>query len=151
MADDIDHHFGRNAAIQVLSDMGAPENLHLAPWWKQDVCLLRIALQMDRNGACSGYLGPWRVVPQEHLAFSRVSGTSRLYVSGKGIRHQRPQGNLDPNARLGAHNRQRVPVPINVIEPRSEEHTSELQSPCNLVCRLLLEKKKKNNRKITNY
>src|SRR5256885_13263014 len=31
-------------------------------------------------------------------------------------------------------------------ESRSEEHTSELQSPCNLVCRLLLEKKKKNNK-----
>src|SRR2546426_3792022 len=29
------------------------------------------------------------------------------------------------------------------VERRSEEHTSELQSPCNLVCRLLLEKKKK--------
>src|SRR5256885_12136776 len=29
---------------------------------------------------------------------------------------------------------------------RSEEHTSELQSPCNLVCRLLLEKKKIRNR-----
>src|SRR2546426_3086583 len=29
---------------------------------------------------------------------------------------------------------------------RSEEHTSELQSPCNLVCRLLLEKKKKKKR-----
>src|SRR5256885_5550205 len=29
---------------------------------------------------------------------------------------------------------------------RSEEHTSELQSPCNLVCRLLLEKKKTSNR-----
>src|SRR5256885_7209063 len=29
---------------------------------------------------------------------------------------------------------------------RSEEHTSELQSPCNLVCRLLLEKKKKDKR-----
>src|SRR5256885_9556444 len=28
------------------------------------------------------------------------------------------------------------------VGPRSEEHTSELQSPCNLVCRLLLEKKK---------
>src|SRR3989454_6270834 len=28
-------------------------------------------------------------------------------------------------------------------DKRSEEHTSELQSPCNLVCRLLLEKKKK--------
>src|SRR5205807_8042264 len=30
---------------------------------------------------------------------------------------------------------------------RSEEHTSELQSPCNLVCRLLLEKKKKKKKK----
>src|SRR2546426_4728404 len=30
------------------------------------------------------------------------------------------------------------------LKRRSEEHTSELQSPCNLVCRLLLEKKKKN-------
>src|SRR5256885_10600725 len=29
------------------------------------------------------------------------------------------------------------------LHQRSEEHTSELQSPCNLVCRLLLEKKKK--------
>src|SRR5256885_3457483 len=28
------------------------------------------------------------------------------------------------------------------VDDRSEEHTSELQSPCNLVCRLLLEKKK---------
>src|SRR5256885_6165279 len=32
-----------------------------------------------------------------------------------------------------------LPVPG---DHRSEEHTSELQSPCNLVCRLLLEKKK---------
>src|SRR2546426_1724811 len=30
-----------------------------------------------------------------------------------------------------------------IVYYRSEEHTSELQSPCNLVCRLLLEKKKK--------
>src|SRR2546426_4484394 len=32
----------------------------------------------------------------------------------------------------------------NTDRTRSEEHTSELQSPCNLVCRLLLEKKKAN-------
>src|SRR2546426_8406943 len=32
---------------------------------------------------------------------------------------------------------------ISSTARRSEEHTSELQSPCNLVCRLLLEKKKK--------
>src|SRR5256885_11058998 len=31
---------------------------------------------------------------------------------------------------------------VSVILLRSEEHTSELQSPCNLVCRLLLEKKR---------
>src|SRR2546426_5369098 len=32
---------------------------------------------------------------------------------------------------------------LPIGEDRSEEHTSELQSPCNLVCRLLLEKKNK--------
>src|SRR5256885_5486778 len=31
---------------------------------------------------------------------------------------------------------------LQILLVRSEEHTSELQSPCNLVCRLLLEKKK---------
>src|SRR5256885_10443619 len=35
---------------------------------------------------------------------------------------------------------------VGDLPTRSEEHTSELQSPCNLVCRLLLEKKKKNTR-----
>src|SRR5256885_3318082 len=38
----------------------------------------------------------------------------------------------------------RPPRPAQAVGlDRSEEHTSELQSPCNLVCRLLLEKKKK--------
>src|SRR5256885_4199735 len=36
----------------------------------------------------------------------------------------------------------RMAVMSIVAGNRSEEHTSELQSPCNLVCRLLLEKKK---------
>src|SRR5256885_10061145 len=38
-----------------------------------------------------------------------------------------------------------VLVEVNRQPRRSEEHTSELQSPCNLVCRLLLEKKKRND------
>src|SRR3989454_465591 len=38
--------------------------------------------------------------------------------------------------------RLRFPGRDRVFQIRSEEHTSELQSPCNLVCRLLLEKKK---------
>src|SRR6266850_4619443 len=42
-------------------------------------------------------------------------------------------------------------VNLALVVPRSEEHTSELQSPCNLVCRLLLEKKKKTNRSTPSY
>src|SRR2546426_9204503 len=37
------------------------------------------------------------------------------------------------------------------VNIRSEEHTSELQSPCNLVCRLLLEKKKQNQNRVFYY
>src|SRR2546430_5075535 len=39
-----------------------------------------------------------------------------------------------------------VERPLADADDRSEEHTSELQSQSNLVCRLLLEKKKKNNK-----
>src|SRR5256885_6793360 len=48
-------------------------------------------------------------------------------------------------AGLGRHGERRAGAGGRVERPRarSEEHTSELQSPCNLVCRLLLEKKKK--------
>src|SRR3989454_2514152 len=49
--------------------------------------------------------------------------------------HERRDGAVDRRDELdGLHVRQ--------LRERSEEHTSELQSPCNLVCRLLLEKKK---------
>src|SRR2546426_2257936 len=53
-----------------------------------------------------------------------------------------------PRTAAPNHTLERSPQPGDVItvdEKRSEEHTSELQSPCNLVCRLLLEKKKKQN------
>src|SRR5437867_5847588 len=54
----------------------------------------------------------------------------------------------DPAAGRDAHDRGRVRRPARP-RSRSEEHTSELQSPYDLVCRLLLEKKKK-NKKISN-
>src|SRR5256885_8342879 len=43
---------------------------------------------------------------------------------------------------VGARNERSTTGRVVRYEVRSEEHTSELQSPCNLVCRLLLEKEK---------
>src|SRR2546426_3794095 len=66
--------------------------------------------------------------------------------------HGRPQlhGIAPPSGvRTGVGDGLRSPAPVRTPDggampwSRSEEHTSELQSPCNLVCRLLLEKKKK--------
>src|SRR5256885_4423341 len=61
-----------------------------------------------------------------------------------------PRSTLFPYTTLFRSPARRVPDPVQVTHSlpgytravsRSEEHTSELQSPCNLVCRLLLEKK----------
>src|SRR5256885_9989730 len=40
---------------------------------------------------------------------------------------------------------------LAVVADRSEEHTSELQSPCNLVCRLLLGKKKEHSQQLAQF
>src|SRR5256885_9757685 len=48
-------------------------------------------------------------------------------------KRQRPSWNMTTSGKFLA----------DLVAARSEEHTSELQSPCNLVCRLLLEKKNK--------
>src|SRR5947208_11121485 len=51
-----------------------------------------------------------------------------------------------PQQRRGVRTRRHLGAPaLQQFEERSEEHTSELQSPDHLVCRLLLEKKKKIN------
>src|SRR2546426_7915848 len=74
--------------------------------------------------------------PYTTLFRSRRGGAD----AGRGWRQSR-----HPVPRLaGGSNRGRVEAgdPRSPVR-RSEEHTSELQSPCNLVCRLLLEKKKK--------
>src|SRR5260370_17614722 len=58
--------------------------------------------------------------------------------------------NLDQGLPLGFHRRLRRwgGCPLQIESVRSEEHTSELQSHLNLVCRLLLEKKKKKPRPV---
>src|SRR5207248_11353234 len=51
--------------------------------------------------------------------------------------------------RIGKSVGRKLVFPVFGIQMRSEEHTSELQSPYDLVCRLLLEKKKKKTRRLT--
>src|SRR5256885_7932580 len=50
--------------------------------------------------------------------------------------------NLVQNTLTAIRTLEQINNQIKQLQNRSEEHTSELQSPCNLVCRLLLEKKK---------
>src|SRR5690606_40654001 len=82
-------------------------------------------------------------------------GQQRRGRAGDGRHDRRParlRGELQGRAVRRAHGRDRkwaaalaVSVPARAAGARSEEHTSELQSRENLVCRLLLEKKKKKN------
>src|SRR5688500_19153546 len=69
-------------------------------------------------------------------------GRPRAAEGGRAGLPRRPQRSADRHANP---HRQRYAM----VARRSEEHTSELQSPCNLVCRLLLEKKKKIDGKVT--
>src|SRR5205807_9829899 len=81
-----------------------------------------------------------------------------LPISAYDSRHDRNRQRLAPPQaghersgqgvrRPAADARHRAPPAVAEHLGRSEEHTSELQSPCNLVCRLLLEKKKKKKKK----
>src|SRR2546426_7743987 len=63
-------------------------------------------------------------------------GDAHQHAGGRAVE----VGGLHPALELDARPLPRAPQ-------RSEEHTSELQSPCNLVCRLLLEKKKQTDRR----
>src|SRR5256885_4745193 len=66
------------------------------------------------------------------------------------FRSSRRQFQHERQVRSSAFSPDRSPDPGELLY-RSEEHTSELQSPCNLVCRLLLEKKKKSVRLRRSY
>src|SRR2546430_6888850 len=65
-----------------------------------------------------------------------------------GVRRARPDG-LFPRGGRRALRARHAGDRVQRRAPRSEEHTSELQSQSNLVCRLLLEKKKKVTKRIT--
>src|SRR2546426_7170730 len=79
-------------------------------------------------------LFPYTTLFRSHRSALVYAGRGSGPVGGVAVVERRRR-ELDA-CRPGAAQQRLLPV-------RSEEHTSELQSPCNLVCRLLLEKKKK--------
>src|SRR5256885_9407105 len=87
--------------------------------WSSDVCSsdLLVAQALGHHVQCGAHLGQLAVYPGlATLLFAAAIPGGFEAGQGSGVQH--------------------------AIGQRSEEHTSELQSPCNLVCRLLLEKKK---------
>src|SRR5256885_6811913 len=71
---------------------------------------------------------------------------SVLYINSQRVRDVHRRQTQSPTAESASRSNcdlTSMKQPPFTILRRSEEHTSELQSPCNLVCRLLLEKKKR--------
>src|SRR5256885_6442048 len=83
------------------------------------------------------YTTLFRSLLQDRLSLD-VRGARCLRLPGPGGRWRHGRVHAPVRPRRGAPD----------SRERSEEHTSELQSPCNLVCRLLLEKKKKPTSKL---
>src|SRR3989454_8920008 len=84
---------------------------------------------------------------QRGEAGARQTGTLRLSGNLSGEQLYSLQRSAQVRAMMGGTIRMKTgttgQAEMTMAMTRSEEHTSELQSPCNLVCRLLLEKKKK--------
>src|SRR3989454_4352849 len=100
---------------------------------------LNEALALERQGDYDAALTSYRLALRDHPNDARILQNMAIAFTktrriDEAIRHYRRALELDREL-AGAHYGLAFLL-------RSEEHTSELQSPCNLVCRLLLEKKK---------
>src|SRR5256885_11223916 len=73
--------------------------------------------------------------------FRSSGGGGRRDERGAAVRHRHTASGATPDAELLEGHDRSAARSGDFLPGRSEEHTSELQSPCNLVCRLLLEKK----------
>src|SRR5205807_7424766 len=117
---------------------------------RRDRRRFQLAMSADclQPGMTFGYQAP----PLVDLAFEQVrlrpDRRDRGPAGGAGEIERR--GGQSGARGIGRHHEEAIAGPVaegkqrdQPLLLRSEEHTSELQSPCNLVCRLLLEKKKK--------
>src|SRR2546426_4266884 len=81
-------------------------------------------------------LSPYTTLFRSHTSYIRFVNHLTTSPAGSKVEWSSPEVATNPDGS----------VSVTLTGSRSEEHTSELQSPCNLVCRLLLEKKKKNKK-----
>src|SRR5256885_12397303 len=86
-------------------------------------------------------LFPYTTLFRSHVVHVRPELVVEVAFNGIQASPTYPGGLALRFARIVRYRPDKGPDQSDTIE-RSEEHTSELQSPCNLVCRLLLEKKK---------
>src|SRR5205814_5956529 len=101
-------------------------------------------LRSDRAILEVATLALFRGVVWRRLRLDAFQQTGRQAVDASDEARQGPELLIVIERAVGGHGR----VPDAVLnDPRSEEHTSELQSLRHLVCRLLLEKKKKKHQK----
>src|SRR5256885_12761387 len=80
-------------------------------------------------------LFPYTTLFRSQAWFSSAQASLELTQNRNSLSHRLAKANPGRDLLIT------VTIRFPVVHPRSEEHTSELQSPCNLVCRLLLEKK----------
>src|SRR5205807_437131 len=80
------------------------------------------------DGSMHELLGELKRIREEVVPAEELEDSRRAIIADFALSLEKPQELLEDWL---------------TVEYRSEEHTSELQSPCNLVCRLLLEKKNK--------
>src|SRR5256885_3977939 len=97
--------------------------------WSSDVC-------------SSDLLEAFLARPQTPVQYRERARVRQALIEHRTGRRAEAEGAWTAMAESGSDPEVLADIVLDCAEARSEEHTSELQSPCNLVCRLLLEKKK---------
>src|SRR5437879_2149476 len=124
----------------IKKELWAVRNFHQAYQNGLWTGLFHTAIQFVTGGR--GLIDPMRVRPG-HEAYQRLDGAAVVRTRFKG------DGVLTFDRLTDVYHsgtRHEEDQPCHLVVARSEEHTSELQSPMYLVCRLLLEKKKRNTK-----
>src|SRR2546426_9339440 len=103
------------------------------------VVLLTLALVLPLTASAQG-------APAQQAKDDKQSAPSAVNQVGSNAKAEKKPSSQPP-LELGLKPASTADAARSAALERSEEHTSELQSPCNLVCRLLLEKKKRQDKR----